>query len=64
MQPLSQLPLSHTSTDEVMRENDLAVEGWGEKETCTKGVSNCQKEGDWVKQYRELMLFCCVGVYS
>lgn len=47
-----------------MKKNDLAVEGWGEKETCTKGVSNCQKEGDWVKQYRELMLFCCVGVYS
>lgn len=48
----------------VMKENDLAVEGWGEKETCTEGVSNGQKEGDRVKQYRELMLFCCVGVYS
>ena len=40
--------------------NDLAVEGWGEKETCTEGVSNGQKEGDWVKQDEEEK----IGVYS
>ena len=43
-----------------MKENDIAAEGWEEKEICIKGVSNGQKEGDWVKQYRELMF--TVGV--
>ena len=54
--------LSHTH--KVMMENNLAAEGREEKEICIKGVSNGQKEGDWVKQYRELMLSCCVDVYS
>ena len=46
-----------------MKENDIAAEGWEEKEICIKGVINGQNEGDWVKQYRELML-SCVDVYS